>query len=683
MAARFWVGGTGTWDASDTTHWASSSGGAGGQSVPGSGDTVTFDGNSGGGTVTVGYDPNVTSIVMGAFTGTLDMNTRNPTMQTFNGSGTGVRTLTMGSGTWTITGSNTTIFTLSTSTNLTFTASTATVLCTYSGGTGTRTFIVPAINFCKISVSAGTDIFYIQMTTGGTIGTIDFTGFTGTLQGGGGSGLDLVGDLTLGAGMTTAAIDLTHPYVFKGTGLQTITSNGVVLNHGITINGSSASVILADALDQGTSTITLTSGTFNAGGFSVTCRSFASSNTNTRTLTMGSGQWTITGNAATVWDITTFTNLTFNKGSLPVIFNYSGSTGTRTINSGAITPLQLSSAPDFNIIAGTDTVNTVSTRVGHLNFTGFSGTLASGTRVVYGDLTLSAGMTWTSGTALTTFGGTSGTQTITTNGVACNSPFTVDGVGGTVSLAGNFSMDGASARTLTLTNGTFNANGFNVTCGLLVNNNSNTRLFDMGTGTPTLTLTGTGTVFSTNNVAGIWSGANATILVTDVSALTKTLIIGTNVTPIGTITLAAGGTGAVIIQNGGTVTVTNLNVTGPKTVTFNATRTYTITNLNITGTAGNLVTLASSTPGSQYSLSVASGLVEARYVAIQDSIATGGAYFQAINSTDNGNNTGWNFATAAAPTSLSAGKKFARFGGARAINKVLDSKLHGYRKLGG
>jgi hypothetical protein len=56
MANRFWVGGTGTWDAADTTHWAATSGGAGGQSVPGAGDAVTFDGASGGGTVTVNAD---------------------------------------------------------------------------------------------------------------------------------------------------------------------------------------------------------------------------------------------------------------------------------------------------------------------------------------------------------------------------------------------------------------------------------------------------------------------------------------------------------------------------------------------------------------------------------------------------------------------------------------------------
>jgi hypothetical protein len=41
--ARYWVGGAGTWDTSDTTHWSASSGGAGGASVPTAGEDVIFD----------------------------------------------------------------------------------------------------------------------------------------------------------------------------------------------------------------------------------------------------------------------------------------------------------------------------------------------------------------------------------------------------------------------------------------------------------------------------------------------------------------------------------------------------------------------------------------------------------------------------------------------------------------
>ncbi len=53
MANRYWVGGSGTW--SDTARWSTSSGGAGGASVPGNSDYAIIDSNSGtpGFTITV------------------------------------------------------------------------------------------------------------------------------------------------------------------------------------------------------------------------------------------------------------------------------------------------------------------------------------------------------------------------------------------------------------------------------------------------------------------------------------------------------------------------------------------------------------------------------------------------------------------------------------------------------
>jgi hypothetical protein len=61
-ASRFWVGGTGTWDASSTTNWSATTGGASGASVPGVADTATYDGNSGTGTVTLNTNVTVVTI---------------------------------------------------------------------------------------------------------------------------------------------------------------------------------------------------------------------------------------------------------------------------------------------------------------------------------------------------------------------------------------------------------------------------------------------------------------------------------------------------------------------------------------------------------------------------------------------------------------------------------------------
>lgn len=52
MANRYWVGGTGTWNSTASTKWATTSGGAGGASVPTASDDVFFDGASGAITVT-------------------------------------------------------------------------------------------------------------------------------------------------------------------------------------------------------------------------------------------------------------------------------------------------------------------------------------------------------------------------------------------------------------------------------------------------------------------------------------------------------------------------------------------------------------------------------------------------------------------------------------------------------
>ncbi len=107
MAARFWVGGTGTWDATAGTKWSATSGTAGGASVPGPGDTVTFDNGAGGsGVVTVNTTVAVQSITITTFVGTLDFATNNNNVTLSSGlltNGTSARVLNMGSGTWTFT----------------------------------------------------------------------------------------------------------------------------------------------------------------------------------------------------------------------------------------------------------------------------------------------------------------------------------------------------------------------------------------------------------------------------------------------------------------------------------------------------------------------------------------------------------------------------------------------------
>ena len=62
MAARYWRGGTGTWDATNTTNWSTTSGGTGGASVPTSADTVYFNASSGSGICTISSAKSVQGI---------------------------------------------------------------------------------------------------------------------------------------------------------------------------------------------------------------------------------------------------------------------------------------------------------------------------------------------------------------------------------------------------------------------------------------------------------------------------------------------------------------------------------------------------------------------------------------------------------------------------------------------
>lgn len=132
-----------TWDNTNDTIWSTSSGGANNTTHPTSADTVTLDANScvGGLTCTITVNANITlaatvpALTMGACTAStagcvLDFSANNNTISLggFSSSGTGTRTLNMGSNTWTFTGVSGTLWNTATTTNFTFNSNTSTIL---------------------------------------------------------------------------------------------------------------------------------------------------------------------------------------------------------------------------------------------------------------------------------------------------------------------------------------------------------------------------------------------------------------------------------------------------------------------------------------------------------------------------------------------------------------------------
>ncbi len=185
MANRFWVGGTGTWDNTNNGHWSTTSNGTGNQAAPTSADVVTFDGSSGGGTVTVAVTINasntITSLTLSAFTGTLDFSANDPNITltaaaAFVNTGSGTRTLNMGDGTWSFpTTSSGTVWSQAGATNLTFNANGSTLA--FSGNSvNQRTFAGGAFTYNNISFGANTSGGPYVISAANTFNNLAMTG---------------------------------------------------------------------------------------------------------------------------------------------------------------------------------------------------------------------------------------------------------------------------------------------------------------------------------------------------------------------------------------------------------------------------------------------------------------------------------------------------------------------------
>jgi len=180
--------------------------------------------------------------------------------------------------------------------------------------------------------AAGSVTGIITIETSWNIGTFDASARTTAMTLTIGTNLPFVyGDWKFGSGITSSST--TGTITFSKRGTQTITSNGVTFGCAVTINSITGTVQLADALILDSArALTLTSGTFNAVTYNVTCGVFSSNVNTTRTLRMGSGTWTLSG-TATIWNTTVTTGLAFYKGTANILTSNT-STSARTFNGG-------------------------------------------------------------------------------------------------------------------------------------------------------------------------------------------------------------------------------------------------------------------------------------------------------------------------------------------------------------
>ena len=448
--------------------------------------------------------------------------------------------------------------------------------------------------------------------------------------------LTVSGSMSLIAGTAWSSTGL---LTFNGTAAQTITTASTAFSCGITFNGVGGTWQLQDALTIGSvRTVTLTNGTLNLNNNNITCGLFNSNATGTRTLAFGSGQVYITGNNATILNLSDQTNFTYT-GTPNFNLTYSGSTGTRTFTTGAQTgSFSETNVVNIYITAGSDVITTINpNNAKTVNFNGFTGTFtrAAYRFDIYGDLVIGAGMTYTSVANPMYFSATSGTRTITTNAVIINTPITFNGVGGAWQLQD--AMTVGSTYAVTLANGTLDLNNKSLTCDTFTSSNSNTRTLAFGAGT--ISLSGSGTAWACGAATNLTTTGTGTISMTSATAKT---FVGGGATYAAT--LDQGGAGALTITDSNTFANLSKSYASAVTVNFTAGTTTTFTNFSASSTAGNQLTIGS-TSAAPATFTSAAAVAAGNYLNLSYITATGAATWYATNSTNGGNNTGWTFST--------------------------------------
>lgn len=206
-----------------------------------------------------------------------------------------------------------------------------------SGGAGGASVPTTADNVFFTNLSTGT----CTIATGNTgAASINCTGFAGTITGS--AAITVAGSVTLVAAMT-----YTHTGTMTFTGTGTLTTAGKAFS-GVTVSGAGITLTLGDALNTATRTLTVTQGTFTTNNFSVSANALSSSNSNTRTINLGSSVVSLS-TTGTAINFGNPTNLTFNAGTSQI--NITG-TLSPDIDAGA--------GQTFNNVSFTSTTNTTS-----------------------------------------------------------------------------------------------------------------------------------------------------------------------------------------------------------------------------------------------------------------------------------------------------------------------------------
>jgi hypothetical protein len=313
-----------------------------------------------------------------------ELNLNNLTLSTgvFSSGNSNTRSIAFGSTggiTLTSTSVGATVLAMATATNFTFTG-TSNISAAMSV---TRTF-----SFGGTAGATASNRLNINLTSGSSaptfIGSFRQINFTGSTFNAGSQTISCHG-FTLASGGTYTSTSFTT----VGTGTLTHTGKSIFT---LLINTSDITTTLADAGQNGT--LTLTNGTLDLAGFTMTCTTRGQTATGTKNLTFNGGTLVISGANTTAWNNAAPTGFTTTAGTgtgtismtsaSAKTFVGGGSTYNCTLNQGGAGTLTITGANTFNDI--TETVPTanqitfpasITTTVNAFTLSGSSGNLVS------------------------------------------------------------------------------------------------------------------------------------------------------------------------------------------------------------------------------------------------------------------------------------------------------------------
>lgn len=658
MADRYWVWGTWNWDASTTTNWSASSGWAWWSSVPTSSDNVIFDSlsNATAYTVTITATANCADFTMAwplvwAVTWAWSSALNIYGSMNLSGGTAGITRTYTGAMTFksTTTGKTITIngITLASSTTFDWVGGWWTLQDNWNNGTS-------AIIVTRWSIDFNGKTITLQWLSSSNSNTRSITFWSATVNDSGQVNFTTTTGLTFSAGSATfnLSISSSNALIPGWLTFGTVNLTGDDSWIGWDWTFWSLSMIwnaVKTGIFQLWWNITIT-GTLTITGNSAINRIIVKSSVRgtARTITAAAISvdkvdfQDITGAGAASWDMSAAAWYTGDCGGNSMkALGTAAFTTAATCNWSAGTTWSTATWSNHSIplpqdtatftTAGTVTITQDMPRIGSVDFsTSANKTWTTSTVCSYfGSINLTNLATLTASTQTYNYEGR-WSSTLTSAWFSFAKNMGINTSGGTLTLWDTFSSTGQ----IVLTFGIFTTNNFNATCSSVNTTNSNVRTMNLWSSTITLTDTWT-----------VWNAATSTNLTLNAGTST---IKSTNTTA--TARTFAGwwktynnfwhawwaGWAALTISGSNTFADFKDDGSVAHSILFTAWTTQTVATFTVNGTAGNLITINSTTTATHALVKSGGGTISCDYLNIQHSVATPwSTWYAGTHSTDN------------------------------------------------